>query len=348
MIAIHKTDRGFAPRWIAFCRKNSIPYKEVCCYDNDIIEHLKDCKALMWHYQQAELKDVLTAKRILFALEHAGIKVFPNFNTAWHFDDKVAQKYLLETLGIPHVKSYIFYDKREALDFLGKTSFPLVFKLKGGAGSVNVQLVRNKSRGIQIVKRLFSRGYSPVNIFSMIRDRYRVFKLRKNKAAFKSLLVSIYRLLVKSDFQRFVAKEGGYFYAQEFIPNNTFDIRIIIVNGKAIAIRRNVRPNDFRASGSGLVTHLDESNINMGALKIAFTAYEKIGAQSSAFDFVFNSDGIPLIVEISYGFVSEVYDDCKGYWEKDLKWHNDPNTSKLQDEMVKEVCKSIGWEYFDH
>ena len=28
----------------------------------------------------------------------------------------------------------------------------------------------------------------------------------------------------------------------------------------------------------------------------------------------------PLVVEISYGFSMEGYDQCVGYWEKDLIW----------------------------
>ena len=40
------------------------------------------------------------AKKLLAALEDAGKLVFPNHNTGWHFDDKVAQKYIFESLDI--------------------------------------------------------------------------------------------------------------------------------------------------------------------------------------------------------------------------------------------------------
>lgn len=81
-IAIHNSEAGFHSRWIKYCEVNSIPFKVVDCFDTNIIENLKDCNALMWHHNQANTKNILLAKRLLFALEQSGISFFPNFNTA--------------------------------------------------------------------------------------------------------------------------------------------------------------------------------------------------------------------------------------------------------------------------
>ncbi len=75
-------------------------------------------------------RDILFAKQLLFSLEQSGIIVFPDFNTGWHFDDKVGQKYLLETIDAPLVPSYVFYSKKEALEWDEQTNFPKVFKLE--------------------------------------------------------------------------------------------------------------------------------------------------------------------------------------------------------------------------
>ena len=60
---------------------------------------------------------------------------FPNFKTVWHFDDKLGQKYLFESIKAPLVTSYAFLYKAGALLWANKASFPKVFKLRGGAGS---------------------------------------------------------------------------------------------------------------------------------------------------------------------------------------------------------------------
>ena len=139
-IAIHHRAGSFSDRWISYCEEENIDYKIVNAFASDIIQQLSDCDVLMWHHHHAHIKDVLTAKRILFALEHAGVKVFPDFKTGWHFDDKVAQKYLLEAIGAPLVPSYVFYDKQDSLNWAGSAVYPIVFKLKGGAGAANVKL----------------------------------------------------------------------------------------------------------------------------------------------------------------------------------------------------------------
>ena len=95
-IAIHKSNWGFSPDWIKYCQQNGVPYKIVNCYDSDIVTQLKDCTVLLWHHHHSSAKDVLFAKELLFSLEQSGFKVFPEFNSNWHFDDKVGQKYLLE------------------------------------------------------------------------------------------------------------------------------------------------------------------------------------------------------------------------------------------------------------
>ncbi|MBU7570433.1 MAG: hypothetical protein KAF41_07255, partial [Flavobacterium sp.] len=113
-IAIHKANWGFSPDWIEYCKTNSVPFKEVNCYSTNIIEDLQDCGALLWQHHHTNSKDFLFAKQLLFALEQSGKLVFPDFNTGWHFDDKLGQKFLLESIHAPMVKTDVFFDQQEA------------------------------------------------------------------------------------------------------------------------------------------------------------------------------------------------------------------------------------------
>ena len=119
-IAFHNRG-GFTPRWIEYCKKNGIDFKMVNAYDSDIVDQLKDCDAFMWHHHQANYKDVLFAKQLLFSLEKAGKVVFPNTASGTLFDDKVGEKYLLEAIGAPVVPSYVFYTKHDALAWIENT-----------------------------------------------------------------------------------------------------------------------------------------------------------------------------------------------------------------------------------
>jgi len=317
-IAIVKnSNNGFAKRWIDYCNEQRISYKIVNCYDSDIIKQLYDCDAFIWHHHHGDCRDVLFAKQLLYSIESSGIKVFPNFNTCWHFDDKVGQKYLLEANDIPTVPSYVFYSKREAFNWLNTTKYPIVFKLRRGAGSSNVRLIRDKSDAKKIVRKAFSKGFSQFDRIENFKESIRIYKERKS--ALLHIFKGFARLFIGTYFSKMSSPEKGYVYFQEFIPNNTFDIRIIVIGNKAFGIKRLNRKNDFRASGSGSIIY-SKNEIPEICVKIAFDSNRKLNSQCIAFDFIFNN-GIPLIVEISYGFSAIGYDPCEGYWDESLIWH---------------------------
>lgn len=331
-IAIHHRVDSFSDRWIEYCQKNKIDYKLVNAFDNDIIQQVKDCDAFMWHHHHGQFKDVLTAKRILFALDQAGVKVFPDFNTGWHFDDKVAQKYLLEAIDAPLVPSYVFYNKEEALAWAKKTTYPKVFKLKGGAGAKNVKLVKTYRDAKKLIHQAFNKGFPQFDKLGNFKER--INKFNNGQDNLLGLVKGAGRLFIAPDFSKLQANEIGYAYFQDFIPNNHSDIRVIIIKDKAFAIERMVRSNDFRASGSGDINY-SHTSIDLNIINIAFEINSKINSQSIAFDFVLNANNQPLVIEISYGFAVKAYDACPGYWDRDLEWHE--GSFNPQEWMVEQI-----------
>jgi len=334
-IAIHHSKNSFSENWINYCKEKSIPFKIVNCYNNNIISDLDDCDALMWHFHQANSKDVLFAKQLLYSLQMAGKKVFPDFNTCWHFDDKVGQKYLLEAIGAPLVPSYVFYDKSEALEWVNQAEFPKVFKLRRGAGSSHVKLVKDKRTAKSIIRKAFAKGFSQYDAVSNLKERWR--KFRQGDVSMVTVAKGIARLAYTTDFDRITGREKGYVYFQDFIPNNKFDIRVIVINKRAFAIKRKVRKNDFRASGSGIVSY-DKVFFNKELIKLSFDVSLKIRSQCLAIDYVLDCEN-PRIVEISYGFVKEVYYDCEGYWDVNLNWHR--GEFNAQSWMVDDLVENI-------
>lgn len=333
-IAIHHRPGSFSDRWISYCENNHIDYKIVNAYDNDIVKEVSDCDAFMWHHHHSNVKDTLFAKQLIYSLETAGLKCFPDFHTVWHFDDKVGQKYLLEAVGAPLVPSYVFYSKTGALDWIENTEFPKVFKLRGGAGSKNVKLAHDKKEAKQLVKKAFGSGFPQSSIGDLIAENKR--KHKEGKVTSFQVWKNIAAYYFKPDsFHKQHVPEKGYVYFQDFIPNNTFDIRICVVGGKAFALKRMVRKNDFRASGSGSIVY-DKNQIDERCVKLAFDVNEKLKAQSIAFDFVFNNQNEPLIVEISYGYSTKAYDKCEGWWDKNMDWHPG-NNFNFCGWMVEEV-----------
>lgn len=316
-IAIQSAKGGFDKRWINFCKTEGIEFKLVDSYKNNIVQQLEGCDAFMWQFYQANPKDIIFAKQLLFSLQQSGKKVFPDFNTAWHFDDKVGQKYLLEAIGSPLVPSFVFYSKQDAFEWIEKTSFPKVFKLRGGAGSANVRLVHSKQQAIKLVNKAFGRGFSQNDSWSGLKERWRKFRL--GKGSLSDIVKGFVRFIYPTEFAKMAGREKGYIYFQDFIPSNDHDIRVIVIGKKAFAIKRMVRKNDFRASGSGTILY-DKHHFNESVIKLAFEIHNKLQSKCTAMDFVYQNNQ-PLLVEISYGFSPEGYDPCPGYWDAELNWH---------------------------
>lgn len=336
-IAIYHKEGSFSERWITYCRKNNISYKIVDIYDSNIIRQVDECDALMWHHHQNDYRDMLFAKQLLYSLQHAGKKVFPEFNTGWHFDDKLGQKYLLEAIDAPLVPSYVLYEKGKALEWVNKTTFPKVFKLRGGAGSANVKLVKTKKQAVRLINRAFGKGFSQFDKWAYLKEQCGKYKIGKGNL--RGLLRAVKRLFVSIDYAKMRAPEKGYVYFQDFIPNNYFDIRIVIVGERAFAIKRLVRRGDFRASGSGQFIY-DRNQIDVRCVRIAFNVNKRLNSQSIAYDFIFDQNNNPLIVEISYGFIATVYDCCEGYWDNALNWYEGTNFD-FGGWMVENLIKQV-------
>lgn len=320
-IGIVNKKGSFSDEFIRYCKENAIAYKIINPYSTNIIEEVDDCDAIMFHMHQNDYRDMIFAKSLLFSLQTAGKKVFPDFNTVWHFDDKIAQKYLLEAIKAPVVPTYIFYTEKEALEWIKNTTMPKVFKLRGGAGASNVKLAHTKEEATQFVKKAFGKGYEQYRWKEQLKEEYRKFK--NGKCSLRTLLRPIYLQFFKkypTDFAHYHGKECGYAYFQEFIPNNTFDIRICVVGDKAFGLKRLTRKNDFRASGSGNIIY-NKEDIDERCVKIAFETNKELKMQSVAYDFVFDKNNNPLIVEISFGYVGPAYKKCEGYWSEDMQWH---------------------------
>lgn len=336
-IAIHHREGSFSDRWISYCESNAIQYLIVNCYDSNIISILKDEEIthLMWHFSHLSTKDIMVFSYVLNGADKMGIKTFPNFNTRWHFDDKVAQKYLLESINAPYIESYVFYNKTEALNFIKATNFPTVAKLKGGAGSTNVKLITNGSEAKAYIEKLFGVGIKPINKpLDNLDQKLKVAKKIKNPVY---LLKKTVGFIKRTRKERALSDvEKGYVYFQKFLPNNEFDTRIVVVGEIAFGIRRFTHENDFRASGSGKIDY-DTGKIDTRMVTTAFEISDAIGAQSLAYDFVYDENSEIKVIEVCFGFSMKAYDKCEGYWSKDLKFT--AGDFNPQEFMIKDFTK---------
>lgn len=328
-VAIHQNKEIFhhstnwSKAWIEYCEDNGIEYRIVDCFDYNIFKILNKYDCLLWHFNNYSLQEMLFARSILISAKNMGLKVFPDDNTSWHFDDKIAEMYLLKSAAAPVPSFWTFYTKKELKKWLeGECEYPVVAKLRCGSGSGNVKLLNNKNELLEYGERMFRLGIKPVPKV--------LFKTKSNLKSAGSFPTIINRVKRIPDFleteknAKKFPREKGYVFLQEFIPNDGFDLKIAVVKDKLSFIARKVREGDFRASGGGSL-YYDRSLVTPDIIKSAFQISQQLGFQCMGYDYVIdNRNKEAKIVEISYGFSHMALMRAGGYWDREGSWHEKP------------------------
>ena len=291
-------EQSFSARWAELASADDIDVRDVNVDAPDFFESLAGCDGFMWRvgYDAVSLQ---RGKRILAAVEHGmQIPVFPSWASAWHFEDKIAQSYLLEAAGIPMPRTWVWWDRDKALRFCATARYPLVVKLAVGVQSNNVRLVRNAEEARDVIDRVFGAGIVSI-------DEPRTFLRTVLGRRFHGARLFAGRPLPDG-------VQHGYFYGQEFLPGNDYDTRVTIIGDRAFAFRRLNRPGDFRASGSGRIDW-DPGNIDLEFVRLAFRIARHLNTQSVAIDGLRRGDE-RVVSEISYTYAAWAVRDCPGHW----------------------------------
>jgi len=336
MIAVHHRPGSFSDRWIAYLTERRIDHRVVNGFHTQIVEDLRGCSALLWHFHLSTMRDLRYARHVLHAAEALGLRVFPNYATCWHYDDKVAQKYLLEAVSAPLVPTWIFHDRGEALNWAASAAWPKVFKLRRGAGSVNVRLVNSRNEANKLIMKMFGPGMKatarPGEVLRINRGQFST--VSKCVARLERLPGALRR---RSRFPR----EQDYALFQEFIPGNLFDTRITTIGNRAFCFHRAVRKGDFRASGSGHLLYPKPDAGDMDAIGAAFAISRRLGFQSMAYDFLTDvNSGHRLVSEISFAYNGDAVHACPGYFDQERNWHE--GSVWPQDAILDDVLDSVG------
>jgi hypothetical protein len=338
MIGIHDSPGSFSARWIEQCQQKGISFKRLNCLSTDIIQQCSGVRAVFWHWIHENVPEQLVARQIIAALQETGVLVFPSVLTCWHYDDKIAQKFLLEAVAAPLIPTWVFTDRDEANEWVARATWPKVFKLRCGAGSSNVWLVRSRTQAQTLLRRAFGRGFAarPGYLYDA---RTRARKVKDFRDMWRKLLRGPQSLITFLQMRNGLPRQKRYAYFQEFMPGNAFDTRITVIGQRAFGYLRKNRPGDFRASGGGLPVY-EEDRIDKRCVEIAFEVAEKLGTQSLAFDFLFDAKHEPKIGEISYGFVASMVHACNGYWDRRASWHK--GHFWPQDAILEDVLTVLG------
>lgn len=333
---IHSTNWCFA--WEQYCNENNINYRVVNPYKIGVINSLMDFDIILWHYSNYSYKDMLMARNILNTLEYHNKKIFPNNNDSWHFDNKLAETYLLESIKAPIPKSFYYYSINDLKNDLKNNdiSFPIIAKLRNGSGSHNVKKIDSAKELLSYGKRMFNSGVSSAPDI--------LHKTISNVQSSRSIKTFVKRAKRIPEFLKSLSNakkfniERGYVYLQEFIPNDGYDLKVVVVGDKLSFIGRQVNKGEFRASGAGNLFYTRDS-VTKEIIDSAFKISDELGFNCMGYDYVVNNNnGQGILIEISYGFSHKALLDANGYFDRFGIWHD--KRLNAPHELLKNIIES--------
>lgn len=309
--------------YVRAAKRMKIPYQLIDTKANDVMEQIRLVDGFIWHFSHMNPWEMRIAKAVLTSAQHMGKSVYPDIHTCWMFDDKISEKYLLEAIGAPMVPTYVFFSEESCERWLRHTSYPLVYKLAGGAGSIHVCLVKNYSEGCELMHKHFSH---------VLKTEVSEFQRTWRTHRFHDIWETLGRAVEER------ADTRGEILFQEYLPNNSYDIRVTTIGKKNLIFNRLVRDHDFRASGSGRISYAP-SERDIQAIKIARELSNKLQTQTMTYDFLYDTDGEFKICEISYGFAEYAIHHTPGWYDDNLDFHEEK--TDVFAEVVEMVAEGI-------
>lgn len=321
LVGIHvDPNRGFnkvLERYEEILDFNEIKHIRLDINKTEFWSEVKKLDLFIFHYVGTE-REHLIAKTIIPIIENElGIPCFPGSNANWVYDDKIREYLLLEQSNFNVIPTWIFWNKKDALDWFKRAELPLVFKLSGGASSENVVLVKAKRYGKKLIRKMFGKGIGSGKI-----PGFDIAKLSKyfDKSHIRMLGGQVKRILKREQGNLYGQRHRNYVFFQKFLPANDVDTRIHIIGNRAFSLLRHVRKNDFRASGFGLLEY-DPEKVDKRCISIAFEIAKKLKFRSMAIDFLFDEKNQPLVLEMSYTRPDWGLWRSPGYWDDKMNWH---------------------------
>ncbi len=254
-------DYGRSPKWTKyrrFLRTNGFEYGLYNIRAHDWLERARafDCIVGACSCSPWDLQEV--REKYYFLERFWGKKTYPSPHQVFLYEDKKLEAYLAEIAGVPFAPTHISFDRDDALQLVQRLKYPLVSKIVPTASSEGVEFVRNLRQARQIIREAFS-----------------VAGRKSYHNAFR---------------------QKNYIYFQDFIPNDGYDIRVIVIGNLLSGYYRRVPRGDFRASGMGLE---EKRALPEAAMNVALGLNRVVGSPLLVVDLVHALTGEYVVIEYS-------------------------------------------------
>ena len=149
--------------FVQACLEESVPFRVLDLYRDDWLSIVQNsgCRVLLVWPDAIRTDWSTMIKDRVAVLEALGYPAVPSSAEIWMYEDKKRMAYWLQAQGLPHPRTWIFYDRDAAECFVAKCALPVVLKTNFGAAGAGVWILRRRGALRSAVRRAFTRGFVP-------------------------------------------------------------------------------------------------------------------------------------------------------------------------------------------
>ena len=149
-------------RFEAACLELGVPYILIDLMSNDWQQEVlsSECSAfLAYPFVMNHASKNAYDDRLKFLTDDLKKIVYPSVKSLWLWESKVRLSDWLKAHKVAHPKTSVFYKKEEAINYINRVSYPIVFKSDLGATASGVEIIHNKNRAKELISICFGNGY---------------------------------------------------------------------------------------------------------------------------------------------------------------------------------------------
>lgn len=163
-VGIVRNSAQYHTKFVRACMELSVPFRVVDLTAADWIDGVRDSGCELF-FAWPDVTTTPLAKIVkdrCDLIEHVmGLKVVPSSGERWMYEDKVRLYDWLRVHDVDHPRTWIFFDRDEAVEFARHCDLPIVFKTSFGAAASGVRIVRSRRALRSIVAQAFGPGVTP-------------------------------------------------------------------------------------------------------------------------------------------------------------------------------------------
>ena len=215
--------------YIKSCQELNIDFVVLNLLSENWLEEIKESKVdgiLVRIKGDIQEQKSMYDERLHIINSELGIPIYPSRKELLLYENKRMCNYWMQINHIQHTPTSIFYTKADAIKFINKATFPLVFKTNCGAASSGVRIIRSKLQAKFILHK----------IFGIIDPR---LSMGNTLWGYKKGIL----------FPRFGNNQKHYVFIQPYIPHK-WEWRVSKIGDSFFGLKKRKKGNF--ASGSGM------------------------------------------------------------------------------------------------